>query len=144
LKIDKVKKSSSTTTRKIKETTPVTSFHDVLAVSEENQERHHLDDLLDDIKEQGRALSEKRDVALLVAYQDMVKDFIEEAVNFGLKVSERRGHGRTGRSKVMRMVSMVDEKLIELTEKLLMEEQSSLKLLSKVGAIEGLLLNLYA
>lgn len=144
MKIDKVKKTGSTTVRKAKEVTPVTSFHDVLAVTEENQERHHLDDLLDDIKEQGKALAEKRDVALLVAYQDMVKDFVEEAVKFGLKVSERRGHGRSGRSKVMRMVSLIDEKLIELTEKLLTEEQSSLKLLAKVGAIEGLLLNLYA
>jgi len=144
MKVSKVSKSSGSKTKKVVTADPVMAFDQVLAVTEEKQERSHLEDLLDDIKEQGRSLSEKKDVALLVAYKEMVKAFIEEAVNFGLKVCDRRGYGRAGRSKIMRMVSMVDEKLIELTEQLLKEEQAGLKLLTKVGVIEGLLLNLYA
>jgi uncharacterized protein YaaR (DUF327 family) len=44
----------------------------------------------------------------------------------------------------MRMVSMIDEKMIDLTEDMLRQENSGLKLLTKIGEIEGLLLNLYA
>lgn len=144
MKVNKLKKPQKMTATRVKQADPLMAFDEILAITEEDQERSHLESLLDDIKDQGRALAEKRDVALLVKYKDMVKAFLEEAVNFGLKVSEKRGYGRAGRSKVMRMVSMVDEKLIDLTEQLLREEKSSLKLLTKVGAIEGLLLNLYA
>lgn len=144
MKVSKVKKASATTSRKVKSQEPIMAFEEVMAITEDNNERSHLEDLLDAIKEQGRSLAENRDVGLMLAYKAMVKSFIEEAVNFGLKISERRGYGRAGRSKIMRMVSMVDEKLIDLTEQLLKEEQTSLKLLAKIGAIEGLLLNLYA
>ncbi len=39
---------------------------------------------------------------------------------------------------------MIDEKMIALTEDMLVQEKSSIKLLSKIGEIEGLLLNIYA
>lgn len=145
MKINSVKKAQKASQKKVtNQPQPVTPFSDVMAVTEENQERSHLDDMMDDIKKKGRELSQKKEVEILVEYKEMVKDFIDQAVNFGLKVMERRGYGRAGRSKVMRMVSMIDEKMINLTEDLLKQEASGLKLLTKIGEIEGLLLNLYA
>jgi len=144
MKVNRVKKTGSTHSKKVKTKEPLMAFEEIMAVTEENQERSDLELKMDAIKEQGKNLAQSRDVGVLLAYKEMVKDFVEEAVNFGLKVSERRGYGRAGRSKIMRLVTMVDEKLIELTEQLIQEEQSSLKLLTKIGAIEGLLLNLYA
>lgn len=144
MKVRGVKKTTATSPKKVNKIEPTVGFNEILALTEEENERHQLHEMLDDIKKKGRELSEKRDVEILVAYKEMVKSFVEEAVNFGLKVVERRGHGRAGRSKVMRMVSMIDEKMINLTEELLQQEKSSIRLLGKIGEIEGLLLNLYA
>jgi len=144
MKVNRVKKTASTSKKKVNKVEPTVGFNEILALTEEDNDRQQLDEMLDDIRKKGRELSEKRDVEILLAYKEMVKSFVEEAVNFGLKVVERRGHGRVGKSKVMRMVSMIDEKMINLTEDLLVQEKSSIKLLSKIGEIEGLLLNLYA
>lgn len=73
----------------------------------------------------------------------MVKGFVEEAVNFGLRIEERRGLSRSTRSKVLRVVSAVDEKLLELTDIIIAQEESKLNILKKVGEIQGLLVNLY-
>lgn len=145
MKVRGVKKSQGTSQKKVHlQPQPTMAFNEVMAVTEENRERTVLDDMLDDLKEKGRELSKKKEVEILVAYKEMVRAFVDEAVKFGLKVTERRGHGRAGRSKVMRMVSLIDEKMINLTEDMLKQEQSSLKLLAKIGEIEGLLLNIYA
>lgn len=144
MKVSKVKKTGTTQTRKVNKPEPVMSFTEVMAVTEEDKEREHFEERLEDIKKKGKELAQKKDIEILLSYKEMVKDFVDEAVKFGLKVTERRGHGRAGRSKVMRMVSMIDEKLIKITEDMLKMEQSSLKLLTKIGEIEGLLLNLYA
>jgi uncharacterized protein YaaR (DUF327 family) len=144
MKVNGVKRIGKTSMKKVKKVDPAFGFDEILALTEEDNERQQLDEMLDDLRKKGRELAEKREIEVLVAYKEMVKSFIEEAVNFGLKVVERRGHGRAGRSKVMRMVSMIDEKMIALTEDMLVQEKSSIKLLSKIGEIEGLLLNIYA
>lgn len=144
MKVRGVKKTSSTAKKKVHNNNAPIAFNEIMAVTEENREQSRLDEMLEEIREKGKELSEKKEVEILVAYKEMVKSFVEEAVNFGLKVVERRGHGRTGRSKIMRLVSMIDEKMIDMTETLLKEENASIKLLSKIGEIEGLLLNIYA
>lgn len=144
MKVNRVKKIGSLPRKKMNKVEAGVGFNEILALTEEDNDRQDLHERLDDIKKKGHELSEKRDVEILIAYKEMVTAFIEEAVNFGLKVVERRGHGRVGKSKVMRMVSMIDEKMINLTEALLVQEKSSINLLGKIGEIEGLLLNLYA
>jgi len=144
MKVNRVKKTSATASKRVNKVEPTVGFNEILALTEEDNERQGLHERLDEITKKGRELSEKRDVEILIAYKEMVTAFIEEAVNFGLKVVERRGHGRVGKSKIMRMVSMIDEKMINLTEDLLIQEKSSINLLGKIGEIEGLLLNLYA
>ena len=145
MKVRGVKRAQSTSQKKVQITPqPSVSFDQIMAITEEKQEKSHLDEMLDEISKKGKELSEKRDIEILIAYKEMVRDFIDEAVTHGLKVVQRRGFGRAGRSKVMRLVSNIDEKLIDLTENMIENEQSSIKLLTKIGEIQGLLLNLYA
>lgn len=144
MKVTGVKRTTKTSRKQVKKVDPTFAFDEILALTEEENEKHQLDELLEDIRKKGRELSEKRDVEILIEYKEMVKSFVEEAVTYGLKIVESRGHGRAGRSKIMRMVSMIDEKMINLTEELIQQEKSSIKLLTKIGEIEGLLLNIYA
>ena len=120
------------------------TFQEILADQNDDERRRQLlQELLDDVEKKGRALVENRTVESLFAYKNMVKSFIEEAVDYGLKIAEKRGYGRAGRTKILRSVENIDEKLLQLTDLVLQKESKHINILSKVGEIKGLLVNLY-
>lgn len=120
------------------------SFMEILADENDDERRRQLlQELLNDVDDKGRALVENRTVESLFAYKNLVKSFIEEAMEYGLKVSEKRGYGRAGRTKILRSVENIDEKLLQLTDLVLQKESKHISILSKVGEIKGLLVNLY-
>jgi uncharacterized protein YaaR (DUF327 family) len=146
----KIKKSSKTNgTDKIKfkkklvDETNRISFIEILATTEEDQMRTVLTEVLEQINKKGKELVNSRTVENLLEYKKMVKDFIEDAVDFGLKVNARRGYGLSGRTKILRTVSTIDKRLIELTDIIINQEAKGVRLLEKVGQIEGLLINVF-
>ena len=120
------------------------TFQEILAEENDDERRRQLlQELLEEVDRRGRDLVENRTVESLFAYKNMVKSFIEEAVDFGLKVAEKRGYGRAGRTKILRSVENIDEKLLQLADLVLQKESKHINILSKVGEIKGLLVNLY-
>lgn len=120
------------------------TFQEVLAGENDDERRRQLlQELLDEVDRTGRDLVENRTVESLFAYKNLVKSFIEEAVDFGLKVAEKRGYGRAGRTKVLRTVENIDEKLLQLTDLVLQKESKHISILSKVGELKGLMISLY-
>jgi len=146
----KVNRTSKTTAAKSKapvrqtEMTNKISFKELLDYADDDsRQKEMLDEMMASIKEKGQDLIETRTVESLFEYKDMVKGFVEEAVNYGLRIEERRGLSRSTRSKVLRVVSAVDQKLLELTDIIIAQEESKIKILQKVGEIQGLLVNIY-
>lgn len=123
--------------------TPSISFLEILEVEEDDKARQMLSEALELIEEKGKSLSNKRTVEALIDYKKMVQNFIKEAVEYGLKVEEKRGFSRGGRGRSLRTVSSIDARLIELTEAILKQEKKHINILDKVGEIQGLLVNLY-
>lgn len=120
------------------------SFKELLDYAEDDsRQKEMLDEMMERIQEKGKDLIETRTVESLFEYKDMVKGFVEDAVEFGLRIEERRGLSRSTRSKVLRVVSAVDTKLLELTDIIIAQEESKIKILQKVGEIQGLLVNIY-
>ncbi len=120
------------------------TFREILEEQNDDERRRALlQELLDEVDHKGRELVENRTVESLFAYKNLVKSFIEEAVDYGLKLAEKRGYGRAGRNKVLRSVENIDEKLLQLTDLVLQKETKHISILSKVGEIKGLLVNLY-
>lgn len=120
------------------------SFREILDDANDDERRRQLlQSLLDDVDNRGRELVENRTVESLFAYKELVKSFIEEAVDYGLKLAEKRGYGRAGRNKILRSVENIDEKLLQLTDLVLQKETKHINILGKVGEIKGLLVNLY-
>jgi uncharacterized protein YaaR (DUF327 family) len=120
------------------------SFKELLDHAEDDsRQKEMLDEMMEKINEKGKDLIETRTVESLFEYKEMVKGFVEEAVTFGLRIEERRGMSRSTRSKVLRVVSAVDSKLLELTDIIIAQEESKIKILQKVGEIQGLLVNIY-
>lgn len=148
MKVNRASKTSPTQVKKVgaKETDNVNkiSFKELLNYAEDDsRQKEMLDEMMSKIDEKGKGLIESRTVENLFEYKDMIKGFVEEAVNFGLRIEERRGLSRSTRSKVLRVVSAVDKKLLELTDIIIAQEESKIKILQKVGEIQGLLVNIY-
>ncbi|MDM8535027.1 YaaR family protein [Clostridiaceae bacterium HSG29] len=119
------------------------SFTEILASTKEENMREALTDVLEKINEKGKELINNRTVDNLLEYKKMVKNFIEDAVDFGLKINARRGYGLSGRTKILRTVSTIDKRLVELTDIIMKQESKGIRLLEKVGQIEGLLVNIF-
>jgi len=144
MKVNKTGKVSSVKRANKPQQTSGVSFSEIMANNEDEYEREHFQQMVEEIEKKGKKLSESKTVEDLVEYKTMIKNFLNDAVQFGLKVEERRGFGRRGRSKVFRVVSNIDEQLIELTDMVLKHETPQLKLLNKIGEIQGLLINVFA
>lgn len=135
--VNKVEKKKETATASV-------SFAEVMKKGRSDQFVERMKQLLHDIDDQGKVLVETQSVEELRKYKQLVKDFMQEAVDHGLKLEERRGFNRRGRTKVYKIVKQVDQKLIELTNAVLKEQEKGLHVLGLVGEIKGLLVNIYA
>lgn len=135
--VNKVEKKKEVATASI-------SFAEIMKKGRSDQFVDRLKQLLHDIDDQGKVLAETQTVEELRKYKQLVKDFMKEAVDNGLKLEERRGFNRRGRTKVYKIVKQVDQKLLELTDTVLKEQEKGLKILDLVGEIKGLLVNVYA
>ncbi|MFK3937727.1 YaaR family protein [Alkalihalobacillus sp. NPDC078783] len=130
--------------RKKAEVQPSTTFSEVMNKQRTDKAVEQLTKLMHKVEEQGKVLAETRTIDELHTYKKLVKEFMDDAVKHGLSLEERRGFNRRGRTKIYKLVEEVDRKLIDLTNDVLDKQKSSLDILSKVGEIKGLLVNIYA
>ncbi len=120
------------------------TFTEVIAKQRDEKAYERLHQLMVKIEDQGKTLSESRTIDDLRKYKQLVKEFMEDAVQFGLSLEERRGFNRRGRTKIYKIVQEVDRKLLDLTDAVLKKEKKGLEILDMVGEIKGLLVNIYA
>lgn len=104
------------------------------------QERLTL--LFEDITMQGKKISKHMDVKDMKRYRTLVKDFLNEIVNRSHKFSRENFLDRRGRHRVYGIIRLIDENLDELAAELMKEEKDNLAILSKIGEIRGLLLDI--
>ena len=119
------------------------SFTEVMGKKREEVLYAKMTKMMQDIEDQGKVLSTSQTVEDLKKYKKLVKEFLDDAVNNGLKLEEQRGFNRRGRTKVYKIVKEVDSKLIDLTNAVLDKEKNGLKILNMVGEIKGLIINMY-
>lgn len=134
--LEQVKGKQTGTTEKV-------SFSAIMSRQRDQLTYERLTQLMQKIEDQGKVLAESRTVEELRKYKALVKEFMDEAVQNGLSLEERRGFNRRGRTKIYKIVTEVDKKLLELTDAVLKQEEQGLKILDLVGEIKGLLVNLY-
>ncbi len=146
MKVKSVGKSQGVSKTKAvkKKSTPKVTFTEILSYLENDREksREMLDELLKEIEDKGSVLVEHRTVESLIEYRDMIKGFVQEAVESGYAIDQRRGISPSGRTRIMRTVKEVDKRLVELTNMILTQENKQIRILEKVGQIQGLLVNL--
>lgn len=110
---------------------------------EEQELQARLTSLMEEITMQGDKLAKHRDIRDMKRYRGLVKDFLNEIINRSHSFSRENFLDRRGRHRVYGIVRLVDEKLDELAQELVKDEKDNLNILSKIGEIRGLLLDIF-
>jgi hypothetical protein len=105
------------------------------------QERLNL--MMQEITQQGDRISKKMDIRDMRKYRALIKDFMNEVVNRSHKFSRENFLDRRGRHRVYGIIKRVDETLDELAQELVKDEKDHIAILSKIGEIKGLLLDIF-
>ncbi|MBM7606590.1 DUF327 family protein [Metabacillus litoralis] len=118
-------------------------FQDMVTKQGDKLQMDQLNKLLGNIEDAGRRLSKSRNFSDLSKYKLLVKKFIHEAVEYGMDMKQSRSWDYNGNSRSLKIVEQVDKSLIDLADEIVNKESPTIDLLSKIGEIKGLLINLY-
>lgn len=102
-----------------------------------------VDALLVDITAQGERIAQHMDIRDLKRYRGLIKDFLNEVVYRSHKFSRENFLDRRGRHRVYGIIRKIDENLDALAEELVADEQDHLAILSRIGEMKGLLLDIF-
>lgn len=109
------------------------------AVSYEKQ----IKSLIAGIEQQGAVLCSRADMGEMQKYRGMITRLMNETVSNGYAFFKEGRFGTNGRNRVFAVVRKINEKLDEMTQKVLLHEKQNLDLLNDVDDIRGLLVDLY-
>ncbi|MBQ9438154.1 MAG: YaaR family protein [Lachnospiraceae bacterium] len=99
--------------------------------------------MMEEISLQGEKLKKKRDIRDMKRYRALIKDFMNEVVTRSHDFARENFLDRRGRHRVYGIIRLVDQKLDDLAQALLADEKDDIEILSKIGEIEGLILDLF-
>ncbi len=98
--------------------------------------------MLKDINLQGKLIAKHMDIREMKRYRGLIRDFINEIVNRSHKFSRENFLDRKGRHRVYGIIRLIDENLDELAQELVEDEKDQIAILSRIGEIEGLILDI--
>lgn len=110
---------------------------------EEKDLQRKLNSMMQDITEQGEKIAKHMDIKDMKKYRELVKGFLNEVVNRSHEFSRENFLDRRGRHRVYGIIRLVDENLDNLAQELMKDEKDHLKILSMIGEIRGLLLDIF-
>ncbi|MDR2007206.1 MAG: YaaR family protein [Acidaminococcales bacterium] len=122
---------------------PARTFGAELSKNMDDNYRERLAELLDKINDQGAKLSQNPTYSELRSYRNMVRNFIGEAVNRSYLLESRLGWDNRGRQKMYSVIKKVDDELAMLTEDVRVGQERQLSIMERLGAIRGMLVDLY-
>ncbi|PFP30801.1 hypothetical protein COJ96_02225 [Bacillus sp. AFS073361] len=119
------------------------SFQKLIDSYSKELTQDHLQELLQDIDQQGQQLSEKPTFHELRKYKDLVKRFMGEVSKNGVGLYQTETWDPYGGSKTLKTIQVLDRKLMELSDHVLHQQNANLSIMERIGEIKGLLVNLY-
>ena len=106
------------------------------------QYEKYVAELTKKIDEQGALLKKRADIAELQRYREYVGELIAMVAGNAYKYNKENVFDMRGRRKVYSTVDKINEKLEELAQEILREQQDSLAILHAVDDIRGLIVDL--
>ncbi|WP_416827655.1 YaaR family protein [Ectobacillus polymachus] len=120
-----------------------TSFGKIMEEKQSVLTNERLHTLMSEIEKQGDRLQDSQTLQDLISYKKSIHSFLQEVIQNGLSLEEKRGQLPNGREKKLKLIKQVDQKLLELSQQVLDQSLPSVSMLAKMGEIKGLLVNLY-
>ncbi len=114
----------------------------LLSQIDKSELQSKLKEMVEDITNQGKKISDHMDIRDLKVYRTMISNFINEIVANGHKFSRENFLDKKGRHRVYGVVRAVNEKLDELAQELLKTEKNQVDILERIGEIQGLVLDM--
>ena len=109
----------------------------------EQELQQKIGGLMSQIDEQGKKISKKKDIRDMRRYRELIKELLNEVIYRSHEFSRENFLDRRGRHWVYGIIRLVDKNLDELAEELMKDEQDNISILSKIGEIQGLLLDIF-
>ncbi|MBO5282066.1 MAG: YaaR family protein [Lachnospiraceae bacterium] len=110
---------------------------------EEAELQERLSGLMEQITMEGEKLAKRKDLRDMKHYRSLVKEFMNEIISRSHSFSRENFLDRRGRHRVYGIVCLVDQNLDDLAQELMKDEKDNLAILSKIGEIRGLLLDIF-
>lgn len=110
---------------------------------QESELQARLQTLMEAITMEGDKIAKKKDLRDMKHYRGLVKEFLNEIVSRSHAFSRENFLDRRGRHRVYGIIRLIDENLDALAQELMKEEKDNLKILSTIGEIRGLLLDIF-
>ena len=101
-----------------------------------------VDMLLSDITAQGNRIAQHMDIRDMKKYRGLIREFMNEVVFRSHKFSRENFLDRRGRHRVYGIIRLIDKNLDELAQELVKDEKDHIAILSKIGEIRGLILDI--
>ena len=141
---------------KVNETTPLSSINrtnstqqtddsfrfTLTSAIEDADLQTKINNMLKDINLQGKLIARHMDIREMKRYRGLIRDFLNEIVNRSHKFSRENFLDHRGRHRVYGIIRLIDENLDELAQELVEDEKNQIDILSRIGEIEGLLLDI--
>ena len=143
-----IKVNQINTTQQVEHTAPVSQGDDAFKFTlashiEEAQLQVRLQGLMEAITMEGNKIAKRKDLRDLKHYRGLIKEFMNEIISRSHNFSRENFLDRRGRHRVYGIIRLVDENLDALAQELMKEEKDNLAILSKIGEIRGLLLDIF-
>ena len=140
-----IKVNQTTSAAPVESTAPVQqadgNFKFTLASHiEEAELQERLSALMEQITMEGEKLAKRKDLRDMKHYRGLVKAFMNEIISRSHSFSRENFLDRKGRHRVY---GIVDQNLDDLAQELMKDEKDNLAILSKIGEIRGLLLDIF-
>lgn len=108
----------------------------------ENDLQEKLTQMVQDITKQGQKIAQHMDIRDMKIYRSMISNFLSEVVAHSHEFSRENFLDRRGRHRVYGIIRQVNDKLDELARELINSEKNQVNILSRIGEIEGLVLDI--
>ncbi|MEH7073152.1 YaaR family protein [Neobacillus drentensis] len=123
--------------------TNAASFQKIINTYSKDLTKDHLQQIFQDVEQQGQRLSENPTFSELRKYKDLVKKFMGEVTKNGVGLYQTESWDPYGGNKTLKTIQVLDRKLMELTDHVINQQNAGLSILGRIGEIKGLLVNLY-
>lgn len=127
----------------VKDTKLDTNFKfTLLGKIEEEQLQDKLTQMVEKISEQGNKIATHMDIRDIKVYRELISEFINEITVNSHKFSRENVLDKKGRHRVFGIIRNISNNLNDITMELMKSEKDNIKVLSKIGEINGLVLDI--